>query len=119
MTRKQWVDHYAILELYEPVSRSGKGPAATPEEIKKQRNEMIKRFHPDKYRQGTVAWQRANARCQRVNTTYDVLGDPESKRAYDEKWLKRNPWFENPEQEDAPGGEDSIPTLFTRLDWEE
>jgi DnaJ-class molecular chaperone len=118
MTKSKWIDHYAELELIDPVSRTGRGPDASPDEIKKKRNELVKRFHPDHYRPGTNAWKQANDRCKHINRTYAVLHNPKSKMEYDREWLKRNSWF----RQTGEGFSSEIPlsysTLYTRLDWE-
>ncbi|GEM_PF-699892 len=93
MVQKEWIDYYALLELYDPTSRTGEGPSSTQEEIKAARDLQLRAWHPDKFRSGSEAWKRANERSKRINEAYEVLCDPERKKAYDGEWLGRNPWF--------------------------
>ena len=93
MVQEDWVDYYALLELYDPTSSSGEGPSSTQEEIKAARDLQLRAWHPDKFRSGSEAWKTANERAKRINEAYEVLCDPERKKAYDGEWLRRNPWF--------------------------
>ncbi|MFQ5857720.1 MAG: response regulator [Anaerolineae bacterium] len=93
MAQKEWIDYYAELGLSNPFTKTGKGPKATPKEIRAARNKQIDDWHPDNYDLGTEAWHKANEKCKRINVAYRVLRNPEKKEVYDREWLKRNPWF--------------------------
>lgn len=100
MAQKEWIDYYALLELYDPISRTGKGPSSTQKEIKVARDLQIRAWHPDKFRAGSEAWKKANERSKRINEAYGVLSNLDRKKAYDGEWFERNPWV-GKEEEDA------------------
>lgn len=95
MVEKEWIDYYALLELYNPIARTGKGPNSTPKEIKTACREQQYVWHPDRFKEGTGAWRKANERSKLINEACRLLSDLEQKKAYDREWLKRNPWFED------------------------
>jgi len=92
MIQEEWSDYYALLELYDPASKAGKGPNSTREEVKAARDLQLRAWHPDKFRSGSESWESANERAKSINEAYDVLSDPDKKKAYDGEWVKRNPW---------------------------
>lgn len=67
-------------------------PNASHEEIKKARNEKVKKLHPEV----TARWAKTdkmpqevkeflNEMSQKINEAYEVLSDPDKRREYDEK----------------------------------
>lgn len=96
--KEEWIDYYALLELYDSISRTGKGPSSTQKEIKAARDLQISAWHPDKFKSGSEAWKKANERSKCINEAYEVLRNPERKKAYDREWFKRNPWFRKEEE---------------------
>lgn len=69
-------DHYRILEV---------SPTATQAEIKQAYRRLAKLFHPDSNRQTSDHDQIA-----RVNAAYEILGDPQNRRSYDQQRLQRS-----------------------------
>lgn len=63
-------DHYRILEV---------SPTATQAEIKQAYRRLAKLFHPDSNR-GT----NNHEKITNVNAAYEVLGDPQNRRSYDQ-----------------------------------
>ena len=61
--------------LYDVLSVS---PAATPDEIKKAYRKAAKKWHPDRN-----ITPEALERMKQVNIAYDILSDPDARRAYD------------------------------------
>jgi molecular chaperone DnaJ len=64
-------DYYKVL---------GVAAEATPEDLKKSYRTLAKRYHPDRNR-GDAA---AEARFKEIQEAYDVVGDPEKRRKYDD-----------------------------------
>lgn len=64
-------DPYAIL---------GVPKGATDEDIRRAFRKLAKELHPDVNRSGTAATE---DRFKKVSAAYDVLGDPQKRRAYD------------------------------------
>jgi hypothetical protein len=89
-------DHYRVLA----VSR---GASAT--EIKRRYRALMREAHPDAAGGGAEA----NRRAASINLAYEVLGDPQRRRAYDERTLPRGAsrrdavyahWAQQPDWED-------------------
>lgn len=66
----QFRDYYEIMGL----SRS-----ATPEELKRAYRKLARRYHPDVSKE-----KNAEERFKEINEAYEVLKDPEKRRAYDQ-----------------------------------
>ena len=71
--RQEWLqkDYYAVL---------GVAPAAPAEEITKTYRKLARKFHPDRNPNNT----RAEERFKEVSAAYDVIGDAERRKQYDE-----------------------------------
>src|SRR5436189_3109697 len=92
-------NYYEILEISEN---------ATQEEIKKTRDELAKKYHPDKFLASSICSkserEEAEVRMKEINEAYDTLGDEEKRKKYDfstlediefdyslvKEWLKSN-----------------------------
>jgi molecular chaperone DnaJ len=64
-------DHYRTLNIT---------PTATQAEIKQAYRQLAKQFHPDSNRETAN-----HEKIARVNAAYEVLGDPENRRSYDQQ----------------------------------
>ncbi|WP_421657181.1 J domain-containing protein [Leptothermofonsia sp. ETS-13] len=64
-------DHYRTLNV---------SPTATQEEIKRAYRRLAKQFHPD-----SNCETASHDSIAKVNAAYEVLGDPESRRSYDQQ----------------------------------
>jgi hypothetical protein len=86
-------DHYTTLDLH---------PSATGAEIKRRYRQIMREVHPDANKDDPAA----NRKAARVNAAYEVLGDPEKRRAYDEQRSPRlrhrryEQWAQEPDWED-------------------
>ncbi|MBD2082942.1 DnaJ domain-containing protein [Leptolyngbya sp. FACHB-17] len=63
--------HYQILDL---------DPTATQTEIKQAYRRLAKEFHPDSNRATS-----SHEKISRINAAYEVLGDPQRRRSYDQQ----------------------------------
>ena len=63
-------------ELYQ---RLGVSPNASAEEIKKAYRKLAKELHPDLHPDDP----KAEAKFKEINEAYELLGDPEKRKAYD------------------------------------
>lgn len=69
-------DHYNTLEV---------NPTATHAEIKQSYRRLAKLFHPDSNRETAN-----HERIARLNAAYEVLGDPQSRKRYDQQRKRRS-----------------------------
>lgn len=63
----------------------GVTPQAEPDVIRAAYRALAKRYHPDR---PEGAGQAAGAKMARINRAYEVLGQPDSRRAYDRQRLQ-------------------------------
>jgi molecular chaperone DnaJ len=63
--------HYQVLDLE---------PTATQAEIKQAYRRLAKAFHPDANRASS-----SHEKISRINAAYEVLGDPQARRSYDQQ----------------------------------
>lgn len=63
-------DHYRTLNV---------NPTATQAEIKQAYRQLAKQFHPDSNREAN------HEKIARVNAAYEVLGDPDNRKSYDQQ----------------------------------
>jgi molecular chaperone DnaJ len=63
--------HYQVLDLQ---------PTATQAEIKQAYRRLAKEFHPDTNRVSS-----SHEKISRINAAYEVLGDPQRRRSYDQQ----------------------------------
>jgi molecular chaperone DnaJ len=80
-----------MKDLYEIL---GVSKSATQDELKKAHRKLVRRYHPDK----NPGDKEAEERFKEVQGAYDVLGDPEKRKAYDQNGFRA---FGG---EGAPGG---------------
>jgi curved DNA-binding protein len=77
----QYRDYYQTLEVPK---------TAAPEEIKKAFRKLARKFHPDTAKDKKVAEEK----FKEINEAYEVLGDPEKRKKYDEfgpDWQQTGP----------------------------
>ncbi|BAU10225.1 heat shock protein DnaJ-like protein [Leptolyngbya sp. NIES-3755] len=67
----QTLTHYQVLDL---------DPTASQAEIKQAYRRLAKQFHPDSNRATA-----SHDKISRINAAYEVLGDPQSRRSYDQR----------------------------------
>ncbi|MER3433138.1 MAG: molecular chaperone DnaJ [Leptolyngbya sp. ERB_1_1] len=63
--------HYQVLDL---------DPTATQSQIKQAYRRLAKQFHPDSNRVTA-----SHDKISRINAAYEILGDPQSRRSYDQQ----------------------------------
>lgn len=83
-------DYYSILSV---------DKTATPDQIKKGFRKIARKFHPDVA--GSFNQEASDAKFKDANEAYEVLGDPEKRKRYDE--LGANWQQEEPVPSDAYG----------------
>jgi hypothetical protein len=96
------LDYYAIL---------GVAPDASPEKIKQAYRALAMLYHPDRHAFAPDAWQ-AKILMREINKAYEVLGDDQKRRQYDERCQQersvppqaeaRRPTAAQTEADDAP-----------------
>ena len=76
----EWKQAYDLLDV---------PPASSPESIKKAYRRLIKRWHPDRYRSGTPAYDEATQMTKQINEAYSQIssaplrfGNPVASAAY-------------------------------------
>lgn len=103
----EFKDYYATL---------GVQRGATQDEIKRTFRKLARGCHPD--HAGAENKERAEARFKEINEAYEVLGDPEKRRKYDQlgmewnaregarahHWDAGEDFFGGPERTTGPGG---------------
>lgn len=72
-----FTNHYQILEVSQTASQS---------EIKQAYRRLAKRFHPDSHSETANHEQ-----IIRINAAYEVLGDPQRRRSYDQQLIPNYP----------------------------
>jgi curved DNA-binding protein len=96
----EYRDYYKIL---------GVGKSATEKEIKSAYRKLARKYHPDMNPDDP----QAEARFKEVNEAYEVLGDPEKRKKYDQLGANWNRWQQSGQPGDfdwsqwmggAPGG---------------
>ena len=80
------MDYYEIL---------GVEHDASDEQIKKAYHIMLKRYHPDNYKDDSE-W--ARKRIYQLNEAYEILKDPIQRKQYDEKYIQKSSFTETPEE---------------------
>ena len=114
-------DYYEVL---------GVDREAGPEEIKRAYRDRCFILHPDRLRGAPdSAKRRAEEELKKVNSAYDVLGNPWKRREYDSVWRERasrttqRPWGESrpppppsPPQPEA-AGKTARPAQIERASW--
>lgn len=79
---------YLIPVLPDHYDTLGLELAATQAQIKQAYRQLVKQFHPDRSLQRSPQTQATNhARMAAVNAAYEVLGDPDQRRRYDQQRL--------------------------------
>lgn len=83
----EFKDYYQVL---------GAAPAATEEEIKRAFRKLAREYHPD------VATDKKSAeeKFKAINEAYEVLGDAENRKQYDELWAN---WKQASQTRTPPG----------------
>lgn len=89
-------DHYATLHVH---------PDASDAEIKRSYRRLMRAVHPD----ANVDDPDANRKAARLNDAFETLGDPERRRAYDDRRghasvRRYAAWAEQPDWEDIVAG---------------
>ena len=87
----EFKDYYATL---------GVAKTATEKEIKQAYRKLARKHHPD-VNPGDKA---AEAKFKEINEAYEVLGDPEKRRKYDELGANWRMYEQAQQQGRAPGG---------------
>lgn len=72
--KEDFVDFYEVLEVE---------PNATEKEIKKQRNKLILKYHPD--RAPEELKEEYHKKSAEINEAYEILSDTEKRKVFDEK----------------------------------
>ncbi len=77
-----FIDYYKILGVQKDIAQK---------DVKKAYLKRAKQFHPDLHPEDP----KAKAKFQALNEAYDVIGDPEKRRKYDqygEQWREADQW---------------------------
>jgi molecular chaperone DnaJ len=81
-----------MKDLYEIL---GVSKSASQDELKKAHRKLVRRYHPDK----NPGDKEAEERFKEIQGAYDILGDPEKRKAYDQNGFRSFTGAEG-----APGG---------------
>ena len=63
----------------------GVSQKATQQEIKQAYNKLLLKYHPDKIKNKT---QNTNDIFSQINSAYKILGNPDTRKTYDESGIK-------------------------------
>ncbi|NLK89552.1 MAG: J domain-containing protein [Clostridiaceae bacterium] len=83
-----------------PYEVLGIKPGATQEEIKKAYRELVKKYHPDNYKDHPLE-NLAKEKMQEINEAYDQLTNPNNKQGQQytnpdytagQQWQQQQPW---------------------------
>jgi len=100
-------DFYGIL---------GVSPSASQEQIRTQYRKLVREYHPDLH----PGDARAADMMEKVNSAYDILGNPEERKQYDEQLsASATPWHEpaGPQAYDRPSAATSGPQSTWNPQW--
>src|SRR5512141_3340785 len=89
------------MDFKDYYSTLGVAKAATAKEIKQAYRKLARKFHPDV----NPGDKSAEAKFKEINEAYEVLGDPDKRRKYDELGANWRMYEQAQQQgQGAPGG---------------